>query len=250
MSKIVKRTIDILELFEREKRPLSLSDIARLLKIPVSSCHDVLRALQNAGYIYELAPRAGYYPTLRLQELGKTISDNDPVVLRAGVLLRSMRDALDESVLLAKVHGLEATYLLAFESSNPLSYRLSVGDKVRSLHGSSGGKALLASLDEKSLGAFLKSARLTAVTKRTITAKSELRREIERGRERGWFANQGESQDGVTTISTFFRWNASVYIITIAGPAARLANKIDKAAAMITNVTSLLEMRIAAIKPG
>lgn len=245
MSKIVQRTIDVLELFEREKKPLSLSDIARLLKIPISSCHDVLRALQSSGYIYELAPRAGYYPTLRLQQLGKTLSDNDPVVLRAEVLLRSMRDALDETVLLAKVRGLEATYLLAFESSNPLCVRFGVGDKVRSLHGTSGGKALLASLDEKSLDAFLKSARLSAMTRRTITTKAELRRDIERGRKRGWFTNHGESLDEVTTISTFFRWISSVFIVTVAGPAARLNKKIDKVTAMITSATSLLEMRAA-----
>ncbi len=67
MSKIVDRTLDLLELFAEEKRPLSLSDIARLLKIPISSCHDVLQAMQARGYLYELAPRAGYYPTLRLQ---------------------------------------------------------------------------------------------------------------------------------------------------------------------------------------
>ena len=42
MSKIVDRTLDLLELFAKEKRPLSLSDIARLLRIPVSSCHDVI----------------------------------------------------------------------------------------------------------------------------------------------------------------------------------------------------------------
>src|ERR1700761_4912506 len=82
-SKIVERTPDFLGVFAREKRPLSLSDISRLLSIPVSSCHDVLQALQERGFIYEIAPRGGYYPTLRLFELGKTITENDPVVHRA-----------------------------------------------------------------------------------------------------------------------------------------------------------------------
>ena len=63
MSKIVDRTLDFLELFAKERRPLSLSDIARLLRIPISSCHDVIQAMQSRGYLYEIAPRAGYYPT-------------------------------------------------------------------------------------------------------------------------------------------------------------------------------------------
>ncbi|HLN10829.1 MAG TPA: helix-turn-helix domain-containing protein, partial [Xanthobacteraceae bacterium] len=148
MSKIVERTLDLLELFAEEKRPLSLSDIARLLKIPVSSCHDVLQAMQARGYLYEVAPRAGYYPTMRLQALGKVISDNDPVVARAEQLLRPLRDTLDESVLLSKVSGLQLRYLLAFEPSHPLRFLVQVGDSVRSLHATSGGKALLASLDD------------------------------------------------------------------------------------------------------
>ena len=47
MSKIVKRTLDFFELFAEHKRPLSLSEISKLLGIPVSSCHDVLRALED-----------------------------------------------------------------------------------------------------------------------------------------------------------------------------------------------------------
>jgi len=206
----------------------------------------VLQALQGRGYVYELAPRAGYYPTLRLQQLGKEISDSDPVVARAELLLRSMRDTLDESVLLAKASGLQATYLLTFESGHPLRFQAKVGDKVRSLHATSGGKALLASLDDRSLAAFLKSARLDALTPRTITSKTGLRAEIERGRERGWFVNRGESLEEVTTISASFRWNASVYIVTVAGPSSRLDRRFDQATDMIASVRQLLEMRAGA----
>ena len=87
VSKIVDRTLDFLELFAKERRPLSLSDIAHLLSIPISSCHDVVQALQSRGYLYEIAPRAGYYPTMRLQALAKEIGDNDPVLMRCELLL-------------------------------------------------------------------------------------------------------------------------------------------------------------------
>ena len=243
MSKIVERTLDLLELFAVEKRPLSQSEIARLLDIPVSSCHDVLQAMQTRGYLYELGPRAGYYPTLRLQILGKEIGDNDPVVTRAEVLLRSLRDKLDESILLSKVSGLRATYLLVCEPTHPLRFLVKVGDDVRSIHCTSGGKALLGSLDDKALAGFFKSARLVPMTKRTITSRTELRKNIDTGRKRHWYLNQGESLDGVTTISAPFRWNSSVYIVTIAGPSSRLDQKLANASELLTNICQLLEMR-------
>jgi len=243
MSKIVERTLDLLELFAKEKRPLSLSEIACLLKIPMSSCHDVVRAMQARGYLYELAPRAGYYPTLRLLMLGKDIGDNDPIVMRAELLLRSLRDTLDESVLLSKVSGLQATYLLAFEPTHPLRFLVKIGDNVRCLYATSAGKALLADLKPAALADFLKSARLKSMTKQTIISKNALRKDIELGRQRGWHLNHGESLKGVTTVSAMFRWNSSPYIVTIAGPSSRLDQKLDNAVGLLTNVCQLLEMK-------
>ncbi|MGA2287832.1 IclR family transcriptional regulator [Bradyrhizobium sp.] len=243
MSKIVERTLDFLELFAEEKRTLSLSDISRLLKIPASSCHDVLQTLQERGYIYELAPRAGYYPTRRLFDLAKTITEHDPVALRADILLRAMRDSLDESVLLAKVTGLDATYLLTFEPSHPLRFRANVGDRVRSLYATSGGKAILSTLAPRDLGSCLKSLTLEPLTRHTITSKRALADDIEAGRQRGWFLNKEESQDGVMTLSSLFAWNGLNYIVTVAGPVSRIELKLDWMAGLLVDACHRLEMR-------
>jgi len=245
MSKIVDRTLDFLELFAKEKRPLSLSDIAQLLSIPISSCHDVVQAMQVRGYLYEIAPRAGYYPTLRLHALGKEIGDNDPVLMRTEILLRSLRDTLDESVSLLKVSGLNARYLLVFEPTHPLRILVKVGDSVRSLYGTSAGKALLANLDDRALGAFLASAKLVPLTRNTIKSATALRRDLDLGRKRGWYLNREESLDGVTTISVPFKWNTSVYIVTIAGPSSRMDQKLEIAAGLLIDVCHRLEMQSA-----
>ena len=243
MSKIVERTLDLLELFAEEKRPLSLSDIARLLDIPFSSCHDVLQAMQSRGYLYELAPRAGYYPTLRLQKLCLAIGDNDPLLARAELLMRAIRDKLGDSVLLAKVYGLAATYLKVFEPDTRLRFSASVGDNVRALHATSGGKAILSSLDRPDFEIFLKNAKPKPITKATITTKAALRQEIEIGRARGWFINRGESLEDVTTLSGTFSWNGSLYIITIAGPSTRLLHRLDLASKLLVEICAKMEMR-------
>ena len=195
------------------------------------------------GYLYELAPRAGYYPTLRLQTLGKLISDNDPLVARADLLLRSLRDTLDETVLLAKVNGLQATYLLAFEATHPLRFMVKIGDSVRTIFATSAGKALLACKSDRELTDVLKTLKFTALTDKTITSAAALRQDLDVGRKRRWFLNQGESLEGVTTLSGYFHWNAAVYIVTVAGPARRVDPRLDQAAGLITNVCQLLEMR-------
>jgi DNA-binding IclR family transcriptional regulator len=243
MSKIVDRTLDCFEIFATQKQPLSLTEIAKLLGIPASSCRDVLKAMQRRGYVYELAPRGRFYPTQRMYELSKVTAQYDPVFMRADAQLRSLRDRLDESVQLAKVSDLQATYLMTFESSQPLRMTTSVGKNLTSLHATSAGKALLASLDDRALEAYLKSAELTAITPNSLKSKQELRDQIEAGRRTGWFINREESVEGVTTLASPFRWRDSLYIVSVAGPTLRIEPKLAQAAELLLDACRQLEMR-------
>jgi DNA-binding IclR family transcriptional regulator len=203
----------------------------------------VLQALQERGFIYEVSPRGGYYPTLRMYETGRMIAENDPVVLRAELCLRDMRDRLDETVLLAKSSGLRATYLLAFESTHQLRYQQKVGDFVSSLYAASGGKALLGSLDPAALDAAIESIKMKPLTPKTITSKAALREQVVAGRNRGYYVNDGESIEGVITLSAPFIWYQSLYLVTIAGPAWRLENRVDMVGEQILEVCRKLEMK-------
>ena len=250
MSKIVDRTLDFIELFANERRALSLSEISRLLDIPFSSCHDVLQALQARGYIYEIGPRAGFYPTVRLLNLGKIITQHDPILQRAEVQLRKLRDIIDESVSLAKASETKATYLFVFEPNHPLRFLVSAGSDVRSLHATSAGKAFLGSLPPEKFEAYLKTAKFTPMTPKTIRSKSALRADIEQSKRRGFFLNREESVEDATTVSAKFTWNGSVYIVTIAGPTSRMAAKLDQAAKLAVQACASLDGDSAAASPG
>jgi DNA-binding IclR family transcriptional regulator len=233
MSKIVERTLDFIELFARERKPLSLSEISRVLEIPFSSCHDVLQALSARGYIYAIGPRAGFYPTTLLLDLATAIAQHDPIVECAETLLKKLRDDVDESVSLAVAAGMKVTYLLVFEPSHPLRFLVKVGSQVRSLHATSAGKAFLGSLPTELFDEYLRSAKLTPLTSKSITSKTRLRSDVENGKRRGWFLNRGESVDDATTLSSWFAWNGSTYVVTIAGPSARVEPKLQRAATQL-----------------
>lgn len=241
MSKSVKRTLDVFELFAEHKRPLSLSEISKLLKIPVSSCADVLQALQERGFIYELGRRAGFYPTVLLQRLGDQIVANDPVILRAETQLRALRDEFDESVLLARISGAEATYLLVFEPSQPLLFRARVGVNVRRLHATASGKAVLGSLDEAGREEVYRSLKLEAFTDRTITSLDTLRKEIDESLARGWFANREESVPTTSAVSAMFTWHRSSFVIAVAGPTFRMEPKLDEVIRRLKETCRALE---------
>ena len=64
--KTASRVLDVLNLFADERRPLTYSEMARLLEIPLSSCHGLLKTMVAHGFLYDFGSRQGYYPTQRL----------------------------------------------------------------------------------------------------------------------------------------------------------------------------------------
>jgi DNA-binding IclR family transcriptional regulator len=241
MSKIVKRTLDFIELFAEERRPLSLSEISRLLDIPMSSCFDVVRSLQERGYLYELGQRAGYYPTQRIVRLAAIISENDPILLRAGLVLRTLRDEFDETVSLSQSTGRQAKYLLVYEASHPLRFTARVGDQLRSVHATSIGKAVLASLPPEELDEELAKP-VVPLTEHTITDPVMLRANIAEGAARGLFINREESAPAIVTLTSRFRWNRADYFVTMAGPIYRMESKLERAEERIKAICRELEM--------
>ena len=231
MSKIVERTLDFIELFAEQGRPLSLSDISRQLNIPLSSCHDVLQSLQARGYVTEVAPRAGYYPTMRLHTLAAAIARGDPIAARSERALTALRDALDETVAMGKQTGPTAgLYLMVLESSNRLRFHNVPGEPIRNIHATSAGKVLLGQMPPDQFDAWLAETALTPMTPSTVIAKPKLREAIAIGRERGWYLNQEESGAGVTAIGAGFTWLGVLYFITVAGPTQRMLDNLEASA--------------------
>lgn len=230
MSKSVDRVLDFFEVFTVEKRPLSLSELARVLDVPVSTCHGVLKALVARGYLYELKARGGFYPTARLADIGALIVEADPVLSRVEPILAALRDEIGESVFLAKANGLEITYLATLHADTRLRLTLAPGDHVRSLYASSAGKAVLATLPPRALAALLERLPLVPLTAATITSKAALRRDLKTSEGRGWFVNREETVEDSMTISGRFTMNGTLYVVTIAGSLKPMERNLPRAA--------------------
>lgn len=227
MSKIVNRTLDVFELFAQQKRPLLLTDLMKLLDIPLSSCHDVVRALQERGYLHEIRPRGGFYPTARLLDVARTIIDHDPVSQRAGPILDRLSHALGASASLALARGTEVTYLAVSLPQDPLRFTVSVGSRVRNLYATSAGKAFLGSLVPEERAGLVGTLELTPLTRATITSREVLLADIEAGEARGWFENREESVEDALTLSRRLDWHGALYILTVAGTLKRMERQFE-----------------------
>src|SRR3546814_8707031 len=94
--KTAGRVIDLFEVFASLKRPATLSELSRNMEIPVSRCFNLLKTIENRGYLYAVKPRGGVYPTKRILELARVIAANDPIASRVSPVMQAWRDESGE----------------------------------------------------------------------------------------------------------------------------------------------------------
>ncbi|MGU7769170.1 IclR family transcriptional regulator [Burkholderia sp. MR1-5-21] len=238
--KLVARTLDLFELFATERRPLPLTELARLLNVPASSCLAMARTLVSRGYLYEVRKRGGYYPTRRLQAIAAAIDATDPVVDMVHPHLVALRDACGETAVLGKVHGTSVMYLDVVESEQAIRYARQPGE-LRPLHANSIGKAIFGEMTadaQQALGGRLSFERYTDAT---VTSLPALVEQAARFHAQGWADNCGESAPELSAIAVALPIDGDWYGLSVVGPTERIRQHHDAhAAALVDAKTRLL----------
>lgn len=233
------RALEIFDAFRAARRPLSLSELARITEIPVSTCHGVLRALEQRGFLYHLGAR-DVYPTRRLWDLADELRAHDPVARRLEPGLVALRDETDETVILGTRQGDAVLYLLVLESSQAIRYSSRAGER-KPLHSSAIGKVMLGAMAPVELDAFLAPGDLPRVTKHTLVEPHALRRDLEAARERGWSATRGENVADVMAVAAPVRIGGRTLGVAIAGPIHRMQSAEQALAGRLTDCIRTLE---------
>ena len=238
--KTAGRTLDLFEAFAREGRPLSLSQLARAIDAPVSSCFGIVRTLEARGYLYEVKARAGFYPTRLLFEHARAIASRDPLAERFVPLLEKLRDQTGETVLLSKRLDRQAVYLTVLDGLHSIRYSPKVGE-FRPLHASASGKALLGSLAPALRNELLGGMKLPRVTSRTITSRAALEADLEQGRARGWYVTYGETVADLMAVAVPVAASGETYSVALAGPMQRMEGALKRYAKLLAELRVKLE---------
>lgn len=215
------RTLDVFEVFGAEQRPLSLSEIARAIGAPASSCHLLLRTLLGRGYLYSFGRRKLYYPTRRFYDVACNIAAHDTLIEDLRPMLAKLRDDSEETVILGKRQDDAVLYLDVLESGSTVRYTARAGE-YKPLHSSAIGKALLGALSLDELDRWLGSHSLERITTRTLTRAAELKSNIAQGRSEGIFITRGENVIDVMAMASSMALKGEVFGVAIAGPLHRM----------------------------
>jgi DNA-binding IclR family transcriptional regulator len=220
-NKTTRRTLEVFEAFHQRKTPISLTELARILRAPISSCHGIVRTLIARGYLYNVDAERNLYPTKRLLRLAETVAGNDPMLRRLTSSLSHLRDLSGETLVLGKWQNDVVIYLDVVESQQMIRYSAQPGDR-QPVHFSSIGKAILAQMDDAALAAWLAANPLERQAPKMNMTARQLHRELKAARASGYCVAGGETEKDVMAVAIAVPAHGDSVGIAIAGPRSRI----------------------------
>ncbi|MDB5820458.1 MAG: transcriptional regulator, IclR family [Rhizobacter sp.] len=233
------RTMALLEVFARERRELSNSDLARLMDLPESSCSDLLYTLHEAGYLLRTSRTRRFYPTARLLGIAKEISASDPLFAVATEACELLRDRTGETALCGRIETGVVKVIAFTEGRHPLRYTQNVGDKL-ALHVSALGKALLTLGSKEEAARQFRLKPMRQVAAGTITDLAVLEAQVEKARKQGWIWVENEGGDGLGALAVAGTLGGEPLALSLAGPTERMRMRRDAYLAALKEVQAMV----------
>ncbi len=231
-----QRVLQVFETYAKERRPLSNSEMARLLGLADSSCSDLLYTLRQAGYLLRSPKTRLFHPTARLLSVAQRIAATDPMQIFAAEALEILSRQSGESSMCAHLDGNHVQIFGCQESPRALRYVLKPGTIV-DLHTSALGKALLGTMDEAAAQALIDTLPMNAATPKSIVDKEALKAQLIEGREKKYYYARDEGNAGVFAIGIAGHVGGQLTAISLVGPTSRMEENFD------SNVELLLKAR-------
>ncbi len=220
MGSVIK-TFEVLDVFGREWRPLSVAELCRATGQPKSSLHRVLSTLVQAGAL-EQNEQGLYHLTLKLWRIGAQALTEIDVLQIARPHLELLSKAADETVHLAileRDHGV--IYLAKVESPRSIRVQTQVG-KVSPSWCTATGRAILA-FDHTGRERMLAMPK-QKFTPATVIDSKRLRQILEEVANKGFAVTKGENQAEMGGIAAPIRDHSGKVIAScgVAIPAFRM----------------------------
>jgi len=228
----VGRVMAILELVvASESRGMRLGDLASAVGAPKSSLHALTKGLVSTGYLREDDGRYVVGPAIT------SLISADPATARFAYrhILSDLAEQWNETVMLATLVGDSVVYIDCVEPDTFIRANPSLNKRL-TLWPRSSGKIFLAHMDHRRFESYLRRHH-------PDPAEAELvRSEAAKARETGVGVNIGQSgTDHIGIAVPIFLGRTSVTTaIAIAGPRARMEDRIDEIAASVRTAVGSL----------
>lgn len=148
--KSVGRTLEVLELFEEQRRPLRLHEIYEMLGYPQSSTTNLLKSMVVLGYLNYSRITRTYLPTARVSTMGRWLFSFMYGQHDFPAMLERLCQATDETVVLAMQNDVFIQYVTVLTPDHEFKVPPSEGT-MRAMTQSSAGLALMSQMSDRKI---------------------------------------------------------------------------------------------------
>lgn len=224
------KSLNVLEKVSQHQ-PISVGELARLMKLPKSTVQRILWTFHEAGWLRLIdgdVPRwsvSSHVLTIRPAELangGLSSASRGP--------MSELRDATNETVYVSVMDGVKGIVVIdRMESDHAVRAVSNIGE-VSPVYATANGLAMMAWMSTEQVDAVIEQG-LKAWNSATLVDPGELRAELQAIRERGYSINRGYYRPGIFAIGApiFENGNHPVGSICISMPDSRYSASSESA---------------------
>ncbi len=218
MVKSALRVFEVLELFDRLQRALTVGEIARELHYPLSSTSILLGNMLDLEYLRHGPDGRSYFPTFRVTQLGAWI---EPLLTPSGDLLLLMDELAEctgQTVILAVPKRDQAQYVHVVSATS--TKRIDVGrGTMRPLVSSNLGRLILSAMPDERVRYLILSHKEGPSAAELPISLAALERELAGIHMRGHLVTMQSMTPGVSSIGRLLpvKLNGLPVAVCIAG---------------------------------
>lgn len=198
--KSARRVLQIMELFEAERRPLRIAQIVGALNLPQSSVSMLMRTMREEGYVDFDGETRTYSPSVRLAFLGSWAVGPSGTTDDLAARMKSLFDATGETIVLGRLIGTNMQYLSVLDSREALRFSLHPG-LVRTSFRTGIGIAVLATRDDAEIGRLVNRHNAERPADTDAVGLDWVMGEIAEARSCGYYQSKGHTTPGAAVLA-------------------------------------------------
>ncbi len=196
-----RNALRILTFLATQRGPVAAAHIASALDLPRSSTYQLLRVLEDQGYVSHFPEVRRFGLGITAFELGSGYLRQKPLARIGAPIVTALVDKLGESAHLAVLRGQDVIYVVEERAKNRPALVTGVGIRLPS-HLTASGRAMLAKLPAAQVRAlFPNAASFSHRGQAPPPAYSDLKRTLDEVRRTHYAIEDGEVTPGLSSVA-------------------------------------------------
>jgi IclR family acetate operon transcriptional repressor len=248
----VDRALSIIETLAEDDEGYRLSDLAVRTGLSASTVHRLLATLESRRFVQFDRAASKWHVGVRSFTVGASFARWRNFTAQAIPYLRKLRDLTRETANLAVVDDQCIVVLTRMESREIMRSLTKVGGRV-AMVASGVGKAVLATYSDEDVGAIIRRHGMPRMTEKSIVRPSDLFRELDSIRKKGFAVDDEEAQIGLRCVAAVV-YNPSaepLAAISVSGMSSRVTDgRLPEIGRIVREVAAELTVALGGVMPG